>query len=111
MASEIISFDIWNLLTKWFGDDWILTGVKQGLLDLGPVRPGMCCRSDRLVLCGQTGAAHGLTGRRCVGFGFELFIWISVIVLYLWLLDGYYAYVILLFATNESSWRELGLGI
>ena len=54
---------------------------------------------------GQTGAARGLTGRLCVGFGFGLFVWISVIVSWLWLLDGYYTYVILLFATNESSWR------
>ena len=28
----------------------------------------------------------------------------------LWLLDEYYAYVILLCANNESSWRDLVLG-
>ena len=82
-----------------------MIGIYRYCCDLGPVRPGLCCRSDRRVMRGQTGAARGLTGRRCVGFGFGLFIWMSMIVSYLWLLDGYYAYVILLFATNESSWR------
>ncbi len=85
---------------------WLeFTGVWQGLMFIGtgqteqvlPVRPELCERSDW--------PARGLTGRFCVGFGFRLFIWISVIVSYLWLLDGYYVYVILLFATNESSWR------
>ena len=58
-----------------FGDDWISQVNIQVLLDLGPVRPGTGCRSDRRVL-------RGLTGRRCVGFGFgfELFVLISVIV-------------------------------
>ncbi len=46
----------------------------QVVLDLGPVGPGMCCWSDRRVLRGQTGAARGLTGRLCVGFGFGLFV-------------------------------------
>ncbi len=65
-----------------FGDDWISQVNLQdtAVILCGPVRPGRCCRSDRCVLRGQTGAAHGLTGRRCVGFGFGLFIWISVIV-------------------------------
>lgn len=68
-----------------------------------PVRPTCIERSDR--------PAHSLTGQLCVGFGFGLFLWISVINMCLWLLDRYYAYVILLFANNESSWRSLGLGI
>ncbi len=69
----------------------------QVLLLSGLVRPALCERSDR--------PAHGLTGRLCVGFGFGLFVWISVDVSCLWLLDGYYVYVILLFVNNESSWR------
>ncbi len=60
-----------------FGYDWISQVNLQVLLDLGTVRPGMGCRSDRRVMRGQTGAARGLTGRHCVGFGFGLFIWIS----------------------------------
>ncbi len=67
--------------------------ARQGL----PDRPVCIERSDRL--------ARGLIGRLCVGFGFGLFRWISVDVSCLWLLDGYYAYVILLFSNNESSWR------
>ncbi len=61
-----------------------------------PVRPALIERSDR--------PAHGLTGRLHVSFDFGLFVWISVIVSCLWLLDGYYTYIILLFVNNESSW-------
>ncbi len=68
------------------------TGESTGTLDV--------VRSDQACAAGQTGATRGLTGRLCVGFGFGLFVWISVIVSCLWLLDGYYAYVILLFAIN-----------
>ncbi len=88
-----------------FGDDWILQVNLQdtAMILCGPVRPGLCCRSDRRVMRGQTGVARGLTGQHCVGFGFGLFIWISEFISWLLLLDGYYTYVILLFATNESS--------
>ena len=98
----------WRLLVLLFGiyfrsgfaDDWISQVNLQDIAVIlcGPVKPGMCCRSDRRV-------SRGLTGRLCVGFGFGLFIWMSVIISWLWILDGYYTYVILLFATNESSWR------
>ncbi len=44
------------------------------------VRPACNAWSDWRVMRGQTGAARGLTGRRCVGFGFGLFVWISVII-------------------------------
>ena len=37
-----------------------------------PVRPAVIERSDR--------PGRGLTGRRCVSFGFGLFVWISVII-------------------------------
>ncbi len=65
---------------------------------------GYCCD---FMWTGQTGLVLPVRPRVapvfCVGFGFGLFVWISVIVSYLWLLDRYYAYVILLFANNESS--------
>ena len=79
LTLEIIGFVIWNLFAKWF---WIwldFTGDLQVQLFVGPVRPDMWCRSDRRVSRGQTGAARGLTCRLCVGFGFGLFVWISVI--------------------------------
>ena len=47
----------------------------------------LCDRSDWAEVASQTmlcvrsdWPARGLTGRRCVGFGFGLFLWISVIV-------------------------------
>jgi hypothetical protein len=77
-ALEIIGFVIWNLFSKWFWRLLDFTGESAGFIILcGPVRPGSGSRSDRRVIRGQTGAAHGLTGRHCVGFGFGLFIWIS----------------------------------
>ena len=84
-------FWYWSLLSKWF---WMI-GFTGAVILCGPVRPGGGCRLDRL--------ACGLTGRRYVGFGFGLFVWISEFISWLWLLDGYYTYVILLFAANESS--------
>ena len=88
MVLEIIDFQVMNKVC-------CIVGIGQTGRWL-PVRPTLCERSDWLAL--------GMTGRRCVGFGFGLFLWISVIVSWLWLLDGYYTYVILLFANNESSW-------
>ncbi len=88
MILEIIDFQVMNRVCYF-----VRTGqTGRWLL----VRPACVERSDQL--------ARSLTGRRRVGFGFRLFLWISVIVLWLWLLDGYYTYVILLFANNESSW-------
>ncbi len=67
-------------LRSGFGDDWNLHVIDRDYSMLGPVRLGMGCRSDRRVSHGQTGAARGLIGRLCVGSGFGLFVWISVIV-------------------------------
>ncbi len=55
-----------------------------------PVRPTVCARLDR--------PARGLTSRLYVGLDIRDCFMIMA-------LDGYYTYVILLFATNESSWR------
>jgi hypothetical protein len=81
-------FDYYSMMNNWhwrllvllfgiysrsgFGDDWISRVNLQVLLELGPVGPAVCARSDR--------PARGLTGRLYVGFGFGLFIWISVII-------------------------------
>ena len=81
-------FDYYSVINNWhwrllvlifgiyfrsgFGDDWNFTGDLQVLL--------FWDRSDRRVSRCQTGTARGLTGRRCVGFDFRLFVWISMIV-------------------------------
>ncbi len=109
-----VCFDYYSVMNNWrmrllvlifgdygqtgFGDDWFFRWWTGLLFLSGKVRPGNCCRSNQRYASGQT-------DQRCVGFGFGLFVWISVIVSCLWLLDGYYTYVILLFATNELSWR------
>jgi hypothetical protein len=85
---EISDFQVMNRVYYFIGTGqtgrWLL------------VKPACVERSGR--------PARGLTDRRCVGFSFGLFLWISVIVSWLWFLDGYYTYVTLLFANNETSW-------
>ena len=109
LTSEIICFDIWRLLGKWFWhrSDWddceqCFQVVNRDFCLTAPVRPMLCARSDW--------SARGLTDQLCIGFGFRLFIWILVDNSCLWLLDDFYAYVILLYANVESSWRELVFG-
>ncbi len=67
-------------LRSGFGDDWISQVIYRILLDLGPDRPGCVCRVRPAVIERSDRPARGLTGRRCVSFGFGLFVCISVIV-------------------------------
>ncbi len=71
----------------------------------------LCDQSDRAVYAGQTGGDRAVrpAGLRfdrptLCRFRFRVVSLDTMIVSWLWLLDGYYTYVILLFANNESSW-------
>ena len=86
-------FDYYSVMKNWHWRLLDLQVNRRFIILYGPVRPGRCGRSDRRVLRGQTGAARGLTDRRCVGFGFVLFVWISVIISWLLLLDAWILYV------------------
>ena len=55
LANEIIGFDIWRLLEKWFWRWLDLQVMNKDCWLSGPVRPGSGCRSDRRALSGQTG--------------------------------------------------------
>ena len=90
IKGEIVKSNVFLIIILWWtigiGDYWFwylefiyevvleMIGFYRYCAGLGPVRPGMCCRSDQRVSRGQTGAARGLTGRLCVGFGFGLFV-------------------------------------
>ncbi len=51
---EIIGFDIWRLLAKWFWRWLDLQVMNRCCWRFGPVRLGKGCRSDRRASSGQT---------------------------------------------------------
>ncbi len=92
-----------------FGDDWF-AGDEQRLLLTGSDRSGRAVVvSQTRGMCAVRPASSWLDRPALCRFRFRVDS-LDIRGQSMFILDGYYAYVILLFANNESNWWELVLG-